>query len=317
MQLDKLLLRTARITWQYRSLWVLGLLATAGGLLLSLFWRSVALSRPVSELQLDQFGSTRTLERVISPATLIGGVLLIFLAVLTFWLLSAIADGGLIVAVRAIEQGRPLRLAESISAGIGLIGRFIGIDTVLFLPLFLLALALMLVGMGGLGGLVLAATRPGAQIGDLLLVVGLSTAVSLPIVLLMLITGAIVLVLRSLAFRAAALEGLNTGQSIRRSWHLLRNKLLPITLLALVLWALRSLVGMPLRIVTLALVAADLGQFFLAASNPAQSGGEFSWLLAIAGLIVALLSGLVAGVMHAYGSASWTMAYGQWVDEPA
>ncbi|UCG23553.1 MAG: hypothetical protein JSW55_15620 [Chloroflexota bacterium] len=316
MQLDKLLLRAARITWRHRSLWVLGLLATVGGLLLSLLWRSLALSRPVGELRLDQYDLAGTMERVLSPTTLIVGVLVIFVAVLSSWLLSAIADGGLIVTVREVEQGRPMRLVDSVSAGVRLVGRFIGIDTILFLPLSLLALALMLVGMGALGGLVFAATRPGAQFDDLLLVIGLSTVVSLPILLLMLVTGAIVLVLRSLAFRAAALEGLNTGQSIRRSWFLLRKKVLAITLLALVLWALRSLVGMPLRMVTLILMAAGLGQYFLTVSNSGEGAGGFSVLLAIAGLVVALISGVVASVMHAYGSASWTLAYGQWVDEP-
>jgi hypothetical protein len=317
MQLDKLLMRAARTTWRHRSLWALGLLATAGGLLFALFWRSMTLTRPTGGLQLDQVDPVLAMERLINPATLVGGVLLFFLAILMVWLLSAIADGALIVAVRGIEQGQPLQLSGSISAGIRLIGRFIGIDTILFLPLFLLALALMLIGMGGLGGLVFAATRPGAQMGDLLFVIGLSTLASLPIALLMLVTGVIVFVLRSLAFRAAALEGLNTGQSIRRSWHLLRNKLLSITLLALVLWALRSIVGLPLRIATLALIAAGLGQFLLAASNPAHSSGDSSLPLAIAGFMVALLSGLVAGVMHAYGSTSWTLAYEQWVDEPA
>jgi hypothetical protein len=143
-------------------------------------------------------------------------------------------------------------------------------------------------------------------------VAGLTTAVSAPILLLMLLSAIIIMVMRTLAFRAAALEGLTAGASIRRAWRLLRRKALPVTLMALVLWALRSVVGMPLRLASFALVVAGLGQFTLAASGTMELPAAIGAILSAAGLIVALLSGLLAAIMNAFASTSWTMGYGQW-----
>jgi hypothetical protein len=315
MPLDQLLLSAARIVWRQRFLWVLGLLATAGGLLLNGLFRVLAPLRPAGGVELDSFALQETLEVLTSPATLIGGVLTSFVLLLVFWLLSAIAEGSLIVAVKRIEEERPSSLSGALRGGVGLIGRFIGIDTLLFLPLFVLTLALMLVGVGAMAGLVVAATRPAAQAADLLLVAGISSAVSIPIVLLMVLTALVVLLMRTLAFRAAALEELKAGASIWRAWHLLRRMALSVTLMALVLWALRSVIGMPLRLISLALVAASVGQFTLASTGTMALPAGSDVFLSIAGLVVALLAGLVAAIMNAFGSASWTLGYGQWADE--
>ena len=315
MPLDQLLLSAARIVWRQRFLWAVGVLATAGGLLFNLFFRTLTLWWAAVGVELDEFALQEALELFASPATLIGVVLALFLLTIVFWLLNAIAEGGLIVAVRGIEEGRPLTLAESLRCGLGLVGRFIGIDTLLFLPLFFLTLALMLVGFGAMAGLVLVATRPAAEAVDLLLVVGLSSAVSAPILLLMLLTAVVVMVMRTLAFRAATLEGLTAGASVKRAWRLLRGKALPVTMMALVLWALRSVVGMPFRLASLALVAAGLGQYTLAASGTMQLPAGTETILSLVGLIVALLAGLLAAIMNAYGSASWTLGYGQWTNE--
>jgi hypothetical protein len=312
MPLDQLLLSAARIVWRQRSLWVLGLLATAGTLSFNLFFRILTLRWRAGTVELDQFDLQEALELFTSPATLIGFVLALFLLAILFWLLNTVAEGSLIVAARGVEEGRPLTLSESLRRGLGLIGRFVGIDTLLFLPVLFLTLALMLVGFGAMVGLVLVATRPAVQAADLRLVAGLTTAVSAPILLLMLLSAIIIMVMRTLAFRAAALEGLTAGASIRRAWRLLRRKALPVTLMALVLWALRSVVGMPLRLASFALVVAGLGQFTLAASGTMELPAAIGAILSAAGLIVALLSGLLAAIMNAFASTSWTMGYGQW-----
>lgn len=317
MTLDQVLLTSAGIVWRQRILWMLGLLATVGGLLFSLTARVLFLGRPSIDLGLNQYDPAATILESLSPAPLIAGVLAIFLALITLWLLNVVAEGALIVAVKGSQGGQPVTLAAAVRAGLGLAGRFIGIDTLLFLPLLVLTLALMMVGFVGLAALVLAATRPGAQMGDLLLIVGLWAAISVPIMLLMLVTALVTLLLRTLAFRAGALEDLTSSQSIKRSAIVLRRKALSVTMIVLILWALRSLLGMPLRFVGLALVAIQLGQYISAATDPAQTPLALETLLAVAGLLVAILSGLLAAIMNAYGSTSWTLAYGHWTNELA
>lgn len=315
MTLDQILLTATTIIWRQPALWALGLLATLGGLLFAMSTRLLFLGRPPPAIRLDQYNHVGTILERASPAVLIGGVLVFCLAMMIFWLLNVIAEGGLIIAVKGNEEGQPVGIMAAVRAGFGLVGRFIGIDTLLFLPLLLLTLALMLVGFVGLAGLAFAATRPGAQIGDLLLVIGLSTAIGVPIMLLTVITVFLTLLLRTLAFRAGALEGLTSSESIKRAVIVLRQQTLPITLMALVLWALRSLVGMPLRFVALVLVAVQVGQYVSAAASPFQILASPEPLLAVAGLVVALLSSVLAAIMSAYGSTSWTLAYGQWTDE--
>lgn len=314
MALEALLMHAARVTWRRRMLWVLGLAATAGALLFNLLLRSVAWYT-TDDLAAPNFDLLDTTERVLDPQRLIGGVVGLFLLGLAFWLISAVVEGGLIVAVRDGDDIGQITLGQALRAGLGLVGRFIGIDTVLFLPLFLLALVLMLAGFGGLFGLVLVVTGPAAQAGDLLLVAGLTMLVSAPVLVLMLVVTVVILVLRMLAFRAAAVEGLSTRDSIRRSWSLARHHFWAVAVLSLVLWAIRSVVGMPVRLLTLAAAGGGLVLTAMAATNPTAETGALSLLLGLGGSLLALVSWLVSGIMNAYGSASWTLAYQMWTAE--
>jgi hypothetical protein len=170
----------------------------------------------------------------------------------------------------------------------------------------------MLVGLGWLAGIVLVATRPLAQIGDLALVSGLTLIVAAPIVLLMVITTGVILLLRTLAFRAIGLEELGALASVKKSLNLVRRKALSIAMTALVLWALRSVVSLPVRFITMALVILHLGSLVAAVSDPASISDSSVMPLAVFGILLALLSGLIAGIMNAYSSSAWTIAYAQW-----
>jgi hypothetical protein len=285
----------------------LGLVATGGGLFSGLVLRWVAWA-PRPGLALDSLDLERSLENFSSPGKLVAGVTGAFVLGLVFWLAGAVAEGGLIVAVRA-RTAESFTLSRAVRAGLSLLGRFVGIDTLLFLPLFLLALALIVVGFAGLGGLVVVATRPGAQLADLLLVVGVSTVISTPIFLLMLGAAMAIMVLRALAFRAAAVEEMNSPGSIRRAWRLLRANFFSVGGLALVLWAIRSLVGTPLRMV--AMLLAGFG-WALTWSSLEPGPNELSLLLALGSVLLALFTWLVNGLLNVYGSTSWTLAYEKW-----
>jgi hypothetical protein len=291
MPIDQLLLSAARITWRRRFLWALGLLVASGGLLFNLILRGLSWFS-ADNLSLEKLTQTVDLGSVVSPWTLIAGVVVLFLLGLLSWLVSSIAEGGLIVAVRQISVDESANLGRA-----------------------LLALALLLVGFAGLGGMVVVATRTAAQAADLFLVAGLSTLVSLPILLLMLLTGVVIMVLRTLAFRAAAVQEMGARESIGQSWRVLRQNTLQVVVMAVILWAIRSLAGMPLRMITLALAGVTLTSSLLAAADQVADAGGTNWLAISASFILALLSWLVSGIMSAYGSTSWTLAYDKWTGD--
>lgn len=321
MLLEKLLSFAARATWRHRSWWILGLLATAGGLLVNLSWRGAA-SIAADRFSPADLDATDLLAEIARPGVLITGVGAAFLLGLIWWLAGAVAEGGLIVAAASQVDGESAGLAAAtpaeislvgaMRAGLALLGRFIAIDMLLFLPLFLLALALLAVGFGGLAGLVLVATRPAAQFADLLLVAVAATAISLPLVLLMLAVGLVITIMRALAFRAAALEETKAGDSIRRGWRLLRHAPLAVVTLALVLTALRSVAGMPLRFGSFLVAGLSWGQLILRLSNSDPGTGGPGLLIALSGVILALVSWLVSGIMNAFSSAAWTVSYHAW-----
>ncbi len=311
MALEWRLRKAARITWRHRSWWALGLLATAGGLLFNLLarggaWYAAGRFWPPA-LDFQQFPAPIT-----QPETLIAGTVVALLLGLLWWLTGAVAEGGLIVAVDQRAADDALDAGHLLRAGLSLLGRFVAIDTVLFLPLFLLTLALLAVGFGGLAGLSLVATRPMAELTDLLLVAGLTTAVGIPIMFMILTTGAILVVMRALAFRAAVLEGLKTGESIRHAWRVLWQGPLAVAILALVLTALRSVVGSPLRFASLAVTGLGWGQLALRLADPGSEASGVSLLVFLGGAILALASWLVSGIMNAFSSAAWTLSYEAW-----
>jgi hypothetical protein len=316
MPLEKLLAMAARATWRHRSWWLLGLLATIGGLLLDLSWRGLswwAAGRfSPSEWPPAELGVQAFLPQTFEAGRMMAIVVAVFFAGLALWLVGAVAEGGLILAVAGRARGLAMRPGHLWRAGAGLLGRFIGIDTLLFLPLFFLALTLLAVGFGGLAGLVVAATRPEAQPANLLLVAGLAAAVSLPLLALMLVAWPVIMVLRALAFRAAAMEDMKARQSIGRGWRVLQHGPLAVVILTLVLAALRSLAGLPLRFVSLFVTGLGWGQMALRLTSPAPEPGGIGLLLAVIGLILALVSWLVSGIMDVLSSAAWTLSYETW-----
>ncbi|MGD8806181.1 MAG: hypothetical protein PVH65_10040 [Chloroflexota bacterium] len=316
MPLEKLLAIAARSAWRHRSWWLLGLSATMGGLVFNLSWRA-ATWYAADRLSLDGWSPAELdiqglLQQAAEPGRLVITVVAVFLVGLTLWLVSAVAEGGLILTVAGQARGIVMRPVQAWRAGVGLLGRFIAIDTLLFLPLFLLALASSVVGMGGLAGLILAATRPAAQFGDLLLVAFVAMAISAPLLALMLVAGPAIMVMRALAFRAAALEDLRASDSIRRGWRVLRRAPLAVVTLAVLLATLRSLVAMPLRIGSLLVTGLGWAQMMARLSSADPGPGGVGLLLAFGGVSLALVSWLVSAIMNAFSSAAWTLSYEGW-----
>lgn len=292
---------------QNRSLWGLGLLATAGaslsnlvwGVLYRLYWRPNP-AEPLAMLEqlVDLF------ER---PAALVGVVVVFFVGLLLFWLVSTVAEGGLIEAAGRLSQGQAVRAGEALSAGVGQLGRLVALDTVLFLPLFLVLLVVMVGGTAVFAGAVLAIVG-GTPMEDVVgpAVVGVLclsalSFVTLPVTL-------VTLVFRQLAFRATVLDGLRARAAIGYTVGLLKRCWGHVLVVMMITWVLQYLLGFAFGLLLLPLSLVEMIPVLL--SLQGGDGGKLLPLTIGVGLLSSLLVAGFNAILHSYSSTLWTLAYG-------
>ncbi|MCI0394504.1 MAG: hypothetical protein L0332_19840 [Chloroflexi bacterium] len=320
MDYGYILTRTWQLVWRHKFLWLLGLLAILARPLGSVIIRLAFRPRLDFQSPTNPFEELlATYERLARPGLLIAVVVVFFLVFLALWLISAIAEGGLIRAVAGLQKGQVMTAGQAWSAGLGLLGRFVAIDTILFLPLFLIALFLMLAALGGLVGLAIAGSRPGSTPDNFFSIMGLTGAVVAPLLCLLLPVGLLTVLFRLLAFRGAALQELGTRASIRYAWQLLRANLADIIILAVLLWAVTQLAGTLIALVLLfPLASLDMLPLFMLLLQGQLPGPQLGVGIAVIGMVVVLLTAVPVAVIHTYQSAAWTLAYQSWTaGEPA
>jgi hypothetical protein len=235
------------------------------------------------------------------------GVPVLFLVVIGFWLVVTLAEGSLISAVLDLEGGRPVTLVRALARGVGLLVRFIAIDTVVFFPLFLLLLLLMILAIAWLLGAVWLSLRDGtvASLTGFLL---LGVICLLPLLCLMLPLTFLTVIYRTLAFRHAAVVGTGIRTSIRQTWHVIRRNVGTLLVLVILLWGLQYLLNLGLN---LFIVPSTIG-----AVVPSLAVFNNDGMLA-AGRLAPIAIGLLAGLLviwlqalaHAFTATVWTLAY--------
>jgi len=280
MDCGKILRRAGEITWQWKGLWLLGLLISLCYLIGSFVLIRIGLPNP-------QHASTGELPAWFSVATCLGLVGSLLSAIV--WL---IAQGGLIAGVQHAADGGRTSFPLAWRAGLRHFWALFGIAFLaaspLVVTLFLTFCATTALGLG------LAVSDPAAASQDIF-------RVAIPIFsAIILLTTAVVYVVFALASRGAVLEDLGWVEAFRCGTQAFRNNLGRIVLLGLVLLALRTLVGA----VTGAAVLATL----LSASGSGlaeQMWNTPAWAIAI----TALLGLALGAVLETYASAVWTLAY--------
>lgn len=271
-------------------LWVLGLLyvlpSFAVGQLLTPA-ESIQPEAWLAQLQEPAFDFGAQLEAVIVPVLeavsdferVTRFVVGLTAVLLITWFVTTLAEAGLILIVgRAATNQPPLPLRDLSREMRHLLMRLIAIDTLLFLPLFLVLLTAELIVLAVLASILFGGTF------DLPAVAGplaLSLLCFVSLLLLAVPVGLATLLFRLIAFRVAAVSGQKTKGSIRGAWQLLKQK-----------WVNFLLVGLVLIIIRL-LVDSLLG--WVQTPLPIWLGG--------------LLALPLTAVLHAFYSAVWTTAY--------
>lgn len=292
MDYGQLLSKSFALWRRQRTLWSLGILAAVGNEALAAVVQ-VTVGEPAELINADSVQILTTIEtRLTDTSWLTSAVIIFFFALLFIWLISTIAEGGLITAA-GTQPERPLSFTAGLQAGWRLLWRFILVDTVLFFPVFLVALAILLVTFGTFISIALQFEEGGpppvrAFTGMMACVVPLACLL-LPVALLTFLS-------RIIAFRAAALNDLKTRPTLHHTWQIFRKQFVHIVIIAIIVVAIRTAVGL---IRSFVLIPIGL----LTASFTSDA------ILITAELVTFTISLLIAGLLHAYTSTLWTRFY--------
>ncbi len=321
MDFGEILLRAARITWRYKTLWWLGLLPglTHVATVLARFWFTGYASREIRPLLADLVTGQPTLEQwLLSPefsqAFLNGRFLFfllvwLFLAAVVFWLLVTLAEAALIAATLGIVNDRPITVGRALAVGRRFLSRFIAIDALVFLPWFVIALAAMGILAVSVGATAVLATQE-TTTGALLASLGLGLSCAGLLACLLIPVSFVSVRYRTLAFRDTAVAGGTTRQSVRHTWQVVRRHLAEVIIFLAILWGLNYIFNLLLSLISLPLGLATAVPALLSFS-PAGSGPTLT-LANLVGLGTAVLLAVPQALLFVYVGVVWTLAYLEW-----
>lgn len=289
MDYGSLLSRAWQITLRHRILWLFGILSalgTGGGGGNSNF----------------RFGGARTDGNVIPPevqrqferpevvAVILVVACIALVIALVLFVLSIIGRGGLIGGVRLAEEHGALTFGEAWSVGTRYFWRMLGIVLLTLIPAILIAL------FTGFIGVVAAVT------------LGIGALCLIPLLCLLILAFIPIGIIAHFAQFGVVLDDLGVVDAFRRGWQVLQTNLGPIILLGLLVIVIGFIAG-------LILVAPFFAIIFPTILITALGGGRVdTTALALAGLGVLCylpIAIVLAGIIHTWTTAVWTLAYEQ------
>ena len=290
------------LTWRNKSWWLLGLLLGVVVLpQLAAVRALLLLAARASEL--DEAALTaavaQRMESFLQPGQLFLWFIILLVVTAAIWLATAVAEGGLIWAVNEKEEGRSATFPAALRGGWRFLIRLVALDAVIFLPLFLLLLVGLLLGSGGLiGGILLAAQEAVTMEGALLVMAG-GGGLFFCLSLLAAPLGVLTFIYRFIAFRAAVVEDLPAGASLRRAGRLFRDHWVTFIILAILLWGARYAVR---TVASFVLTPLYMVSFQLALNG----GGPFANLI---GLTADLSNYFLYAMLILFNAVAWTVFY--------
>jgi hypothetical protein len=180
--------------------------------------------------------------------------------------------------------------------------RLLAIDTLVFLPLFLLILAVALLLLLSVTAAALLAARNASFERLMLFLGGTGLLCLLPLTVLSVPVALLSNLLRVLAFRAAIIEEVGARESVRRAWRVLRAQPGSVLLVAVLLWVFVSVVGALLALLVLPFELAPPARASLA--QLLSPGGV--WLVF---LLASLVDLVPRAVVFNFTTVAWTTAY--------
>lgn len=327
MNISDQLSRAARVTWQHKTLWWLGLLPGLTHIVTSLarLWFFQYARREYLPLltqlladdsPLDQWLFTpEVVGEFFNVPVLIGGIVWLFVVGIIFWLLLVLAEAAIIAATLGIVGEKPLSVEESLASERRFLGRFVAIDALLFFPWFLLALAAMVVlALTVTSTAVLAINQ--STTTSLFSALGLGLSCATLLACLLIPVSFVTLRFRTMAYRDAIINDAAPGsektirQTVRHTWQVARRNPAEVLILIAILWGLQYVFNLLLSVINLPLGLATAVPAFLNAGSGA--GTAVSLLV---GLVTAILLAIPQALLFVYVAVAWTLAYLDWSHE--
>jgi hypothetical protein len=291
MDISAIFKRAWEITWKYKGLWVLGILANCSG---GGSQGSSNVSR-IPEYRLDgsEFPQFERWIQSIPEETWIAVGIAVFLGLvllaLVFWVLAAIGNGGLIAGFQTAETGETVTLASAFQMGIRYFWKLLVIQLILGLASFLV-LAPVIVG----GGIITFLTF------------GFGLICLTPLLCLLVPLGIALSIYTTFTQIALIVEDLDITAAFKRSWEVLRSNPGNVIIMGLILGVGGFFVGMILAIPFMLMVLPFVTGFLVGTDVSNIAGISVSVIGFLLYLPVLLVAG---GIMRTFITGSWTLTY--------
>ncbi len=320
MDYGNLLKRSWDIVWNNKFLFILGFLAALGS------GGSNPNSRATGNYNY-QFGPEDVPSEMLDQVTkfwaqygalVIGVICLGVIVSIILWLVRLVAQAGMISAVDRIEAGEKMTFSEAFSAGVGKLGRMVGVNVVMYGPFTLFGL---LAGGAGLATAwtAISSAASGASQADIEAMFGglgifwvcVACVACLIVPLVLFVT-----VIYPFAQRGAILQDLGVIESIRHGWQVVKVNAGDVVLLIVLFIVLGIVFGLATFIVLLPLALVSLAPGI---ASMVMSGGSFDagniLLLAGGGICIGLVGAAVNSIMVAFRSTAVTLAYQEFTNK--
>ncbi len=307
-----------QITWRHKWLWVLGFLAglTLGG----------GGGGQVEYSTSDPNEITRWMEQWMAswetwlPLLLGFGVVMVVVGIL-LWLVVLAARGGLITAVDTLNQGGISSLGLAFRQGWRRVGRLVGMNLLLYLPLVLLAgLVVGLVVAGFITMLISAVGESGLDpAADMETVIrsleGLAgMALGLVAMLCVLLCTLFVLLIvlqfvQAYAFRGIMLHDYGIWASLRHGWDVFRRNWVDNLVLAFIFFVIHLVTAFVVGVILAGLAFLTFGSDFWRVVLEGQFDAVNLPALIAAGLAAGIVAAALMAILVTWQSATFTLAY--------
>ncbi len=281
MDYAEVLKKTWDITWRYKGLWVLGILASCGrgggggGGSNIVSTDNGELPSFIQEIP----------EEVLIPIVL-GVVLIALLLALVFAVLGLMGQAGLIAGFNRVDSGSDATFGEAFRDGLSYFWRLLGLQILILVATF---------------GLVILGILAAIPLGIITLGIGLLCLI--PLVIIFAIAATIYLNLTRIAL---VVEDLDVFTALRRAWEVLRENLTPTVVMGLILLFGSFLAGL--------LIAAPLIAILIPIMTAILAGGEEALLAgigfgALCFVVYLPILILLNGILSSYITGAWTLTY--------
>ena len=327
------------MTWRYRFLWILGLLAGTGLSLPSgpggngAQWRADRSDLNRMPAEVAQFAAGAEAWAAANAGLLIGLAIVGVLMALALVVLSLIAQGAITRAGTEIDEGQAVTLGSAWREGLHLFWRYLGLwllaaAAAMLVAAIIGAVVALAFGIGALTGSVAAgATIPivayvaviaafdwfvlahTASIRAPRWAIGLAaTLFALPLFTILILVGIAVATTFTFAARSIAVEDVGPWQALARAWRLVSGHAADSALVWLVNLALgiaAGIVGMVLAFAA-AVVLGGIGALLWATLG---FGAVLAGYTALGGLVFLVAGAVVLGIVGTFLWNYWTVAY--------